>query len=199
MTKPSECGHSKKCFRYGADGCGHMGCKYFLSYNVSGNALDMEMSARTSGWVAVGFSSDTRMGGDDEVILCSTVKSTQSGEPEVQAATYVNTFPYVLPIKNKGTEIVTVVQGKNEDGYIYCHIRRPLSADKYMDLTNGWYQLYAFGPVLIGGDIEKHSETPKISVKISLLQQMNEFINCASLPALSISIFGFVIVAVLIN
>ena len=48
-------------YRYGNSTCGHFECKYFLSYNHSGPIVDIELSARSPGWVAVGFSSDEKM------------------------------------------------------------------------------------------------------------------------------------------
>ena len=48
--------------RYGFRGCGHLTCDYMLSYHVINTTdVDMEISARGTGWVAVGFSSDKFM------------------------------------------------------------------------------------------------------------------------------------------
>lgn len=47
--------------------CGHMECSYFLSYTYKKTPeqteyeFDMELSGRSSGWIAVGFSSDQQM------------------------------------------------------------------------------------------------------------------------------------------
>ena len=50
--------------RYGSEGCGHFSCDYFLSYKVdSSTLLEIELSGRTKGWIAVGFSSDRSMVG----------------------------------------------------------------------------------------------------------------------------------------
>ena len=43
------------------EGCGHLSCDYFLSYGKKGSDLVIELSGNTSGWLAVGFSSDANM------------------------------------------------------------------------------------------------------------------------------------------
>ncbi|XP_053118955.1 DOMON domain-containing protein FRRS1L isoform X4 [Hemicordylus capensis] len=64
-----DCGKTKGCFRYGKPGCNGETCDYFLSYRRIGADIEFELSAETDGWVAVGFSSDKKMGGDD-VMAC---------------------------------------------------------------------------------------------------------------------------------
>ncbi|XP_063780978.1 DOMON domain-containing protein FRRS1L isoform X2 [Pseudophryne corroboree] len=64
-----DCGKTKGCFRYGKPGCNAETCDYFLSYRRIGADVEFELSADTDGWVAVGFSSDKKMGGDD-VMAC---------------------------------------------------------------------------------------------------------------------------------
>ena len=48
-------------FRRGPEGCGHFGCEYFLSYKRESSLLEIELSGNSTGWVAVGFSSDPNM------------------------------------------------------------------------------------------------------------------------------------------
>ena len=46
--------------RKGKRSCQHLECDYFLSYRYmkDNENVDIEISAKTKGWVAVGFSSD---------------------------------------------------------------------------------------------------------------------------------------------
>ncbi|XP_039188021.1 DOMON domain-containing protein FRRS1L isoform X6 [Crotalus tigris] len=67
--RADDCGKTKGCFRYGKPGCAADTCDYFLSYRRIGADIEFELSAEADGWVAVGFSSDKKMGGDD-VMAC---------------------------------------------------------------------------------------------------------------------------------
>ncbi|XP_052803348.1 uncharacterized protein LOC128233617 isoform X2 [Mya arenaria] len=176
-SSPTQCGKSRNCYRYGEDACGHFGCKYFLSYNRSGSILDIELSAKTSGWVAVGFSSDVNMGGKDEVILCKRTFTSLPNASQVNAATYINEFVHDPPKPLQEAELVSLVSSSVRDGFVFCHVTRPLAGDNHMDLTNAWFQLYAFGKVSNIGELVKHSELPKVSKKVSMMQPMNELTN----------------------
>jgi hypothetical protein len=59
VTK-GECGVTKGCFLH-PSGCTESNCEYLLTYRVNGDFIDFEMSARTTGYISVGFSYDKLM------------------------------------------------------------------------------------------------------------------------------------------
>ncbi|XP_045169693.2 uncharacterized protein LOC123532347 [Mercenaria mercenaria] len=169
ITPASECGSTRNCFRNGEEGCDHFDCTYFLSYKTTDKLVDIELSAKTNGWVAVGFSSDTKMGGD-EVIACRKTR-----EDTVESGSYKNQYSHQDPKVISGDNVVTLKSFQVKDGYIYCHVSRPLTVrmSVHQDLSNDWYQLYAYGPVSSSGELEKHYVTPLVSRKISVFRKMN--------------------------
>lgn len=51
-------------FNYYRDGdrrCQHFECNYFISYRTDNIDADIELSGKSNGWVAIGFSSDKKM------------------------------------------------------------------------------------------------------------------------------------------
>ncbi|XP_064625393.1 ferric-chelate reductase 1-like [Lineus longissimus] len=63
-----ECGVTKGCFLHPAE-CTESTCEYLLTYRVNGDYVDFEMSAKTSGYISVGFSYNQKMD-LDSVIDC---------------------------------------------------------------------------------------------------------------------------------
>ncbi|XP_076465380.1 uncharacterized protein LOC143297090 [Babylonia areolata] len=167
------CGQTKTCIRYGWEGCGHLTCDYMLSYRVLGNMeiADIEISARSTGWVAVGFSSDKFMGGDDDVIGCKLKRKLSA---EVTSMSLGNTVMHTRP-QEKANRL-EFLKGQLQNGHIYCHVRRPLKykkrlANSDLDLVNDWHQLYAFGDIDNAGRIMQHIELPRVSEhKISMIR-----------------------------
>ncbi|XP_025096066.1 uncharacterized protein LOC112565046 [Pomacea canaliculata] len=169
------CGSTRTCIRFGREGCGHMQCEYMLSYQILNKTeVDIELSALSKGWVAVGFSSDKYMGGGDDVIGC---KRHQLLSTQVVSMSLSNSVPHSRPREKENR--LTLLDGMLRNGYIYCHLKRPLRSqmrteDSDLDLTNDWHQLYAVGEVNGNGAILQHSKLPWVSPeKITMLRHMD--------------------------
>ena len=48
-------------YRDGDRRCQHFECNYFISYRTDNIDADIELSGKSNGWVAIGFSSDKKM------------------------------------------------------------------------------------------------------------------------------------------
>ncbi|KAL8598329.1 hypothetical protein ACOMHN_047650 [Nucella lapillus] len=167
-----ECGQSQTCVRYGWEGCDHLTCDFMLSYRVLDNTMaDIEISARGPGWVAVGFSSDKFMGGDDDVIGCRQKRKLSA---EVVPMSLGNTVKHTRP--HEKANRLQLMTGLLHNQHIYCRVRRPLKykerlANSDLDLFNDWHQLYAFGDIDSTGRILQHTELPRVSEhKISMIR-----------------------------
>ncbi|XP_062600976.1 uncharacterized protein LOC134262609 [Saccostrea cucullata] len=176
MTEISECGKTRSCFRYHSSDseCGHMKCTYFLSYSYKHQVQDMEyefdfeLSGRTSGWLAVGFSSDKQMMGD--ALACKT--NGDHKDPVVQS--YKIPMRQARPKLREGFKSNLTVAVKQND-FMYCRFLFRGGQGDMMDLTNDWFQLYGRGPVSYDGDLLIHDEIPLISdFKISLIKSVNK-------------------------
>lgn len=64
----NSCGKTKGCYRNPA-GCKEPDCDAVVTWRIRDDKVEFELAAATEGWVAVGFSSDKKMGHDD-VIEC---------------------------------------------------------------------------------------------------------------------------------
>ncbi|XP_061185717.1 uncharacterized protein LOC133193802 [Saccostrea echinata] len=176
MTDISECGKTRSCFRYHPmdSHCGHMKCSYFLSYSYKHIFDDMEyeydfeLSGRTSGWIAVGFSSDKQMMGD--ALACKT--NNDQTDPIVQS--YKIPMRQAHPKLREGFKSNLTIAVK-QNNFMYCRFLFRGGQGDMMDLTNDWFQLYGRGPVSYDGDLLIHQETPLISnFKISLIKSVNK-------------------------
>lgn len=68
----SECGRTKGCFKRCKDDDDEAQCYKYVSWKSLGDVIEFELSAATEGWVALGFSSDNRLG-DDDAVVCQRV------------------------------------------------------------------------------------------------------------------------------
>ncbi|KAI0221795.1 putative ferric-chelate reductase 1 [Lamellibrachia satsuma] len=68
LIETDSCGKTKGCYRNPA-GCKEPACDAIVTWHIRGDKVEFELAAATTGWVAVGFSSDKKMGHDD-VIEC---------------------------------------------------------------------------------------------------------------------------------
>ncbi|XP_067649949.1 ferric-chelate reductase 1-like [Haliotis asinina] len=189
----SQCGKNRTCIRYGAAGCDHMTCDYFLSYYViTADRVDLELSGKSKGWVAVGFSSDAKMGGDDDVIAC---KLKDESSNTIQVASLTNIVAHSAPEPKPNA--LNLESWRCKDGYIYCRVTRLLKVDKRnnLDFSNDWFQLYARGSVGSSGVMLQHDKTPFTSdEKITMLMTTNKFTSStSSRHLLSIGLLSLVI------
>ncbi|ESO98134.1 hypothetical protein LOTGIDRAFT_174310 [Lottia gigantea] len=170
--KPRDCGKELTCIRFGSPECAHMECQYFVSYKTLGPSdVEIEISAETMGWVAIGFSSDDSMGGNDDVLVCK--RKTDFNE-DVEAVAMTNIVRHARPEPKDSNFNLTAARYR--DGFIYCKITRPLKINKddHLDLFNEWYQLYARGHITSTGVMLQHDEIPPTSDnKISVIVPVN--------------------------
>ncbi|XP_050418905.1 uncharacterized protein LOC126832236 [Patella vulgata] len=194
---PVGCGNDRSCIRYGDAKCAHMECSYFVSYRRIGSTdLEIEISGKTTGWVAVGFSSDDRMGGGDDVVVC---KRKGEYSDDVEADSMLNTAPYARP-QPKDTEF-DLISVKYKDGFIYCKIVRPLKVnmENNLDLYNDWYQLYAKGPITTTGVMLQHEKIPPTSrskitvlIPVDIVNSMatkSDFCSSVTMTAIIVAFF----------
>ncbi|XP_041104151.1 DOMON domain-containing protein FRRS1L-like isoform X1 [Polyodon spathula] len=155
--KVSDCGVTKGCFRYGKPGCDAETCDYFLSYRRIGADVEFELSADTDGWVAVGFSSDKKMGGDD-VMGC-----VHDDNGRVRIHHFYNVGQWAKEIKRNPARDE---EGIFENNRVTCRFKRPVYVSReetIVDLHLSWYYLFAWGPA-IQGSITRHDiDAPPVS------------------------------------
>ncbi|XP_042747244.1 DOMON domain-containing protein FRRS1L [Lagopus leucura] len=155
-----DCGKTKGCFRYGKPGCNAETCDYFLSYRRIGADVEFELSADTDGWVAVGFSSDKKMGGDD-VMAC-----VHDDNGRVRIQHFYNVGQWAKEIQRNPARDE---EGVFENNRVTCRFKRPVYVPReetIVDLHLNWYYLFAWGPA-IQGSITRHDiDSPPVSERV---------------------------------
>nr|XP_020660572.1 DOMON domain-containing protein FRRS1L [Pogona vitticeps] len=155
-----DCGKTKGCFRYGKPGCNAETCDYFLSYRRIGADIEFELSAETDGWVAVGFSSDKKMGGDD-VMAC-----VHDDNGRVRIHHFYNVGQWAKEIQRNPARDE---EGIFENNRVTCRFKRPVKVPRdetIVDLHLSWYYLFAWGPA-IQGSITRHDiDSPPVSERV---------------------------------
>ncbi|XP_074218065.1 DOMON domain-containing protein FRRS1L isoform X2 [Camelus bactrianus] len=158
--KVDDCGKTKGCFRYGKPGCNAETCDYFLSYRMIGADVEFELSADTDGWVAVGFSSDKKMGGDD-VMAC-----VHDDNGRVRIQHFYNVGQWAKEIQRNPARDE---EGVFENSRVTCRFKRPVNVPRdetIVDLHLSWYYLFAWGPA-IQGSITRHDiDSPPTSERV---------------------------------
>nr|KAF6433451.1 ferric chelate reductase 1 like [Molossus molossus] len=158
--KVEDCGKTKGCFRYGKPGCNAETCDYFLSYRMIGADVEFELSADTDGWVAVGFSSDRKMGGDD-VMAC-----VHDDNGRVRIQHFYNVGQWAKEIQRNPARDE---EGVYENNRVTCRFKRPVNVPRdetIVDLHLSWYYLFAWGPA-IQGSITRHDiDSPPTSERV---------------------------------
>ncbi|EPY84059.1 DOMON domain-containing protein FRRS1L [Camelus ferus] len=146
--------------RYGKPGCNAETCDYFLSYRMIGADVEFELSADTDGWVAVGFSSDKKMGGDD-VMAC-----VHDDNGRVRIQHFYNVGQWAKEIQRNPARDE---EGVFENNRVTCRFKRPVNVPRdetIVDLHLSWYYLFAWGPA-IQGSITRHDiDSPPTSERV---------------------------------
>ncbi|XP_034272239.1 DOMON domain-containing protein FRRS1L isoform X3 [Pantherophis guttatus] len=160
--RADDCGKTKGCFRYGKPGCTADTCDYFLSYRRIGADIEFELSAEADGWVAVGFSSDKKMGGDD-VMAC-----VHDDNGRVRIHHFYNVGQWAKEIQRNPARDE---EGIFENNRVTCRFKRPVKVPRdetIVDLHLSWYYLFAWGPA-IQGSITRHDiDSPPVSEHVVL-------------------------------
>ncbi|XP_070564856.1 uncharacterized protein [Ptychodera flava] len=174
------CGVTKNCFRYGKSKCTSDTCVYLLTYRSQGDEVYFEMDAKSTGWAAVGFSSDKYMGGDD-VYACVTV-NTESNTVVVKR--YTNVIHWSI---EQSFNPVNNTEGRVKDGRISCRFSRKKKVDQddtVTDLDNRWYFLYAWGPATSGTILAHSVKRPphsKIKIAANTINLRDDFSGSVSI------------------
>ncbi|XP_074640618.1 ferric-chelate reductase 1-like [Tubulanus polymorphus] len=166
-----ECGLTKGCFMQPSN-CVESDCEYLVTYRETPDktAIDFEMSAKTTGYVAVGFSKDQLMG-DDSVIQCAFVSSNSRvvisnsyNEKNLKA-----NRPIPVPYKQGG---LTGMQGYYNNGRLSCRFRRNKvvtggPSAQLFAIDKPYYLFVARGAVTPDGYLVKHNTSPGMYPLIS--------------------------------
>lgn len=136
----SDCDVSSSCYRQPIN-CVSQSCTYLVKwkndssnvfFQIHGNIL----SSGTGAYLAIGFSSDSKMGNDDVILCESTVPSVRHYFNVGNTPSLQSTNPY---------QNVTVAINGN---WLSCYLTRPMknnSISNFFDLTNSYYLLLATG------------------------------------------------------
>ncbi|XP_073486887.1 DOMON domain-containing protein FRRS1L isoform X1 [Aquarana catesbeiana] len=160
-----DCGKTKGCFRYGKPGCNAETCDYFLSYRRIGADVEFELSADTDGWVAVGFSSDKKMGGDD-VMAC-----VHDDNGRVRIQHFYNVGQWAKEIQRNPARDE---EGVFENNRVTCRFKRPVYVPRdetIVDLHLSWYYLFAWGPAIQGKIMQRRWKSLRDRVRRDLTDE----------------------------
>ncbi|KAM3915148.1 putative ferric-chelate reductase 1 [Leptodactylus fuscus] len=156
------CGSQKFCFTNPTNCDPNDTTCLFMSAAPTGNGYVFEMSGPASGYVAIGFSSDQKMGNDD-VYICT---KNSAGNVLVQDA--YNTG-YVAPtIRNTNTIGSTVSSYTN--GVVKCCFisNSSISLQLRSSGTSTYYVFLVSGPSNADGSIAQHTKKVISSTKVDL-------------------------------
>ncbi|XP_065175028.1 ferric-chelate reductase 1-like isoform X1 [Sycon ciliatum] len=138
----SSCGKTKGCRRT-PEGCTSASdCNYiFTSRVINGSIVEIELSAKAGGYVAVGFSKDTKMG-DDDVFACQHDAVGRVYAKNLFNSGYANLFNAALNEGLKNEEATLV------DGVISCRFHRTIngSGSQDFDLSQAYTLFFTSHP-----------------------------------------------------
>ncbi|XP_041134258.1 putative ferric-chelate reductase 1 isoform X2 [Polyodon spathula] len=166
LISSTGCGTNKTCFSSpaGCDAAMNADC-YFMSSaspQGGGDGIQFEMSGKSSGYIAIGFSDDTNMGNDD-IYICGR---DANGNVQVQHAFSTGkSTPTIKPLEN-----VNNIATSFNNGVIKCSfITRNSISTQQRAADTSYYIFLANGPSN-GGTIEYHPSRPFITEnKVNLL------------------------------
>ncbi|XP_036411278.1 putative ferric-chelate reductase 1 [Megalops cyprinoides] len=158
------CGNSKVCFSKpnSCDPSTTTNC-YFMSALTSStdSSTKFEIAGPSSGYVAIGFSDDQRMGNDD-IYICGL---DSNGNIQVQHAYSTGRYaPEILPPGN-----ISVTENSFQNGIIRCSFTSGNAITTQRSATSSpvYYIMYAYGPSS-NGDILEHTGTFISDSKVDL-------------------------------
>lgn len=116
-----------------------------FAWKIDGDTLHAKMSAKTKGWVAVGFNPSDKM--QDATFILGFVKD---GKAEIADHFGDKAVGHSADTKLGGTEDAVLVGGTEENGYTTIEFTYPMnSSDKYdsvLDKDGDTVLLLAYGP-----------------------------------------------------
>ncbi|XP_017300331.1 putative ferric-chelate reductase 1 homolog [Diaphorina citri] len=141
LSAYKSCGKTKKCLG-SPDGCiAGKTCVALVTIAPQGRDFQIEMFGKKSKYIAIGFSDDTKMGGD-HVVEC--VNEDLSRGTIVKAYRSFNIPNAKQNRRFDDQEGVELLEGSFYDGDLYCkvnHVAKIAVQDKEYDLNNNEYHL----------------------------------------------------------
>eukprot|EP00117_Sycon_ciliatum_P029743 scpid39224/ scgid23604/ Ferric-chelate reductase 1; Stromal cell-derived receptor 2 len=170
MVSASDCGTGKSCYR-DPPSC-TTDCTYFYSQKPIGSTqVEIELSAKTQGWVAVGFSTD-RIMGDDDVMGCNVASD---GTTVIVKNAFNQGKSNVIDLSTNPAPFITNTFSSFVNGQIYCRFTRTLTTnsnrDKNLAAPNKYHLLFGTNTAASGrggsniGMPGKHNSIPPITTE----------------------------------
>ncbi|XP_073499167.1 putative ferric-chelate reductase 1 [Phyllobates terribilis] len=158
----STCGSQKVCFSEPLNCSPDDSACLFMSSVPTSDGYVFEMSGLTNGYVAVGFSDDTKMGNDD-VYICT---KNSSGNVLVQGAYNTGTVTPTL----RNTSTAGSIVSSYIAGVLKCSFITKGSISLSLRSTNNptYYVFLVSGPSNADGQIQQHTKTLISSSKVDL-------------------------------
>ncbi|KAL3869445.1 hypothetical protein ACJMK2_042126 [Sinanodonta woodiana] len=153
----NDCGTVKGCFT----DCSNNLCNFLVTWRDVGDHVDFEIHGRgkLDSWIAIAFSSDTKMG-DDSVVDCIGNGGVIQIKQSYNSPNYDN-----RPVKSP-TLGLTNTRWEYKDGIIHCGFSRQkrVQGDTHIfDLEQDWYIMYGEGPSRLGFVKDMHTKIPAVS------------------------------------
>ncbi|XP_046371451.2 putative ferric-chelate reductase 1 homolog [Haliotis rufescens] len=164
----SRCGSDKGCFFYPRL-CSGTDCNAAVTYQRNGDSYTFEMMAKSSGYVSLGFSSDTIMG-DDVTVTCTARDNSVTVQNGYNPAYYnERLMSYDLTDLSVKKTTTTVMCRFTRPRVLSLQRTNPLTDPPQVntlnfDMETQSYITLAWGHLPVGTDVVgKHKESPTMS------------------------------------
>lgn len=191
VTMDHRCGDTRGCFV----NCEGNDCQYVVSWHYRPEYVDFSITRKVTGggskWLAIGFSSDPKMG-DDDVLHCL---SDSAGH--VTVARSYNQGTSNQPIANSQEGISSVI-GSYNDGVFRCsfrysqvrpdpdnRIKRQGTSRPMIDLHQHRHLMLGDGPAF-GDILAMHKENPLVTAEMVNLQSTDIIGDVARYPLVKV-------------
>ncbi|XP_022099070.1 DOMON domain-containing protein FRRS1L-like [Acanthaster planci] len=169
----SVCTQGTACWRRPRD-CAGTACDYAAEWSVDRGTGEITLAflGRSNGWVAVGFSGDQAMAGDDVLMCIADLGANSTG------ARFEHRYNYGYSNLPAELEGITVNSASFTDGILQCSVTREVtvfnSSHMTFDLSFDWFMLFAQGPITSSGQPVRHSKNPSITDRKVTLSSLDE-------------------------
>eukprot|EP00105_Crassostrea_gigas_P015167 XP_011432083.1 PREDICTED: putative ferric-chelate reductase 1 isoform X3 [Crassostrea gigas] len=191
VTMDHRCGDTRGCFV----NCEGNDCQYVVSWHYRPEYVDFSITRKVTGggskWLAIGFSSDPKMG-DDDVLHCL---SDSAGH--VTVARSYNQGTSNQPIANSQEGISSVI-GSYNDGVFRCsfrysqvrpdpdnRVKRQGTSRPMIDLHQHRHLMLGDGPAF-GDILAMHKENPLVTAEMVNLQSTDIIGDVARYPLVKV-------------
>jgi len=156
------CGQTKGCYGGPTGGCiGSKNCDFLVTYRKDGENVIFQLMGKTNGYVALGFSTDNKMG-EDSVTQCVVEKGLNG----VQAAQSYNPSRSNKPLDNPDEGLqVNATASFFVDGRVMCEFTRVgqqnVEGKQFNLINDKYYLLIAVGSANSKTEIKPHRTSPR--------------------------------------